>query len=277
MADDDILLDSLQRPIDPAAPTVCLLGNSHSQAYRHALASNSAPFDGVTLDFFSGNLAALQTLSVQGDAFVTDHDGLCKRWSRNPPHKAKIRPADYDAFVLVGLGVDYMLALRALAKLDLFSHSAGQRLISRAAFRAIIAENFKLSFAYFMVRNLREMTDAPIALIVTPRPGETLIERPAYSRYTQDDGMAVIGEAGSMTEEVAYEIFGGDVRLVLPDPALSASSGLTRRDMMRSGGEEWDGLEPHDDGYDHVHMNAGYARHMLDCFAPVFAELLASR
>ena len=113
-------------------------------------------------------------------------------------------------------------------------------------------------------------------LSMTPVPGETMLEHRGYRGLAGPDGRAVIADAIAITERAAARVFGEDVHIVVPDPALAGESGLTPKELLRSGGAPMGDLKPSDRGYDHSHMNADYGRAMLDRLAPVFAEMLDS-
>lgn len=276
MAEASEPVDSLLRPIDPAAPLVCLMGNSHIQAFRDALRTNPAPFDDVTVDLFSGSLVAWQRMTIAEDAFVTGHPAQRQRWTRQPPHKSQIKAADYDAFILFGFGIQYIFALRTLVTMDVYP-AKSPRLISRPAIRAMIREIFTDSFAHFVICNLLKMTDAPITLFTTPLPAETLLERPQYNCLKDEGGAEVVAAARFYTEECVHDLFGDDVQVILPDAGLLGETGLTQSHLLRNGGKVLDGIEMHQDGYDHVHMNDAYARFMLDRSAPALLEMLPGR
>jgi hypothetical protein len=275
MKQDEAIVSSQGPDIDPDAPRICLMGNSHSQVYREALDEDPAPFDKVHLDIFSTNLIGWQTVSVRDDKLVASDPNVTQRWQNQPPHKDEINPAEYDAFVLSGLGIRYDFALRALLRLDIFPGVSDNRLVSRAAIKAMLVAIFEDSVANFLISSVREMSDAPIALIFTPVPGETYLEKSHYVDLSESEAAQCVALARQLTEEAALEVVGDKARVILPDESLLSAKGLTQRHLLRSGGKRMGDLEPHDPGYDHTHMNGEYGRHMLNRFAPVFAEMMA--
>lgn len=275
MKKDETKSRSTNPEVDPSSPHICLLGNSHSIVYREALSEDPAPFDGVHLDIYSTNLKGWQTVSFRDNRFVAGDRRVAQRWRNQHPHKEAITPEDYDAFVLSGLGIRYDYTLRVLLRLGVFPSAVDDRLISRAAVKAMLVAIFKDSVANFLVTSLREVTDAPIAFIFTPVPGETLLEKSQYEHFERSEVARRIALARELTEEAAIEVLADRVKVILPDEALLAENGLTQRHLLRNGGKVQDGLKPHEPGYDHAHMNRQYGRHMLDRFAPVFDEMIA--
>src|ERR1700748_2002214 len=90
--------------------SICVIGNSHTAAFKQAW-DNRAPAvaDGVSLTFFAARSQYLDTLVYEPGAFVSRDPELSERLRLTSGGKDRIDLADYDAFVLIGMGYRFTI------------------------------------------------------------------------------------------------------------------------------------------------------------------------
>lgn len=253
---------------------ICLIGNSHASALTKALKDDPAPFDPDRFDIYVTNIKTWRAVTVRDGAFVATDSALEKALLRG---NGEVRPADYDAFLLCGLGLKYNFALQSLAMCDLFPADGDKPLISRGALKAMLVDMFSASVAGYFLKELPQMTDAPILLIMAPVPGETLVENRWYKHIAWPDAARIVALARTLTEEAIHELCGERVQTLFPDEALLTEQGLTARRYLRGKGGEYKGKLPHDEGFDHIHMNGDYGRHVLEQAGMILSALQETR
>jgi hypothetical protein len=190
---------------------------------------------------FAGPSQTMEGLRVQGDALVADNDRLRNFLATTSGRNVEsLVPADYDAFVVVGMGVD----IRPLAA----------RTYSEAVLSATCRGLITSSLAWTMIERLRQLTDAPIHCIAAP------IKALTPDRFEETYPFPVLSYA-DLAHRSAAVLDERAVRLVLQPDSTRAHDWRTRAELARGSTRLIQGTA-HPEG-DNTHMNATYGADMI--------------
>lgn len=247
---------------DPATQgfRLCLLGDSHLAAPKEFWSDEEHDGYGVSPTFIPGVRDTLTRLEAK-DGLLHPTDEETREIFAFWGGAETLDPARFDGFALIGLGLRFQVALRAILARRLHVGGGGDRLISKPAFVAALMDRLADVPAPVIVRYLRAVTDKPILVLPQPRPVEMYLEQEQRSGLDRP------------TIELAYELFrstldaifeGLDVEILDQDPASFAPSGLTD-DRYSTGKYVVDGKKRN--RRDTSHMNAAYGGIQLEQIA----------
>jgi hypothetical protein len=128
---------------------------------------------------FAGCYAGSFSLSVEGDVVKTGPRFHLSFAEHKGPD---ILLSDYDAFVIVGLRLNFQPATKIYAKHRLWQHATeDHHIISEKALEASIKDQLSPTIAVDFARSLRQQTDKPIFLVPQPNPNEAIKTMPLTS------------------------------------------------------------------------------------------------
>lgn len=249
----------------------CFIGNSYLVALKNGLDLEPSPLTGnVSFIFAPGS--ELQ-LTVDSESIVPTAQRAMISYASGVV-SGEIKLADYDLFVVIGLGFGTGHCARMYRHWCLAKHMAGQRPISRAALAASITGMLKQTRAAAIVTQLRHHTARPIYLVPQPNPVGSLREaKPASVRATQtaefwkplfDDAVAL--ELYEIYQGAANRAAHGLGALLLEQPADTRDPFFTREEyrlLSRDGKSFQQSGDKRVDIEDYGHMNAAFGRRII--------------
>ena len=129
------------------------MGNSHVACIKKAWDNSSS--EGVDIDFFAHQAQGMQALRIEGTSLVPTNDRLKLALERSSYGKSIIKPEEYSALVLVGLGLE-LLHLNTLSK------------YSKAVKEATYSDYVKQSLLYRLVEQVRTISNQPLYVLHAP-------------------------------------------------------------------------------------------------------------
>jgi hypothetical protein len=184
---------------------VCAFGNSYMIAIKDAIEESDSSLNGRVT--FAGCYAGSFSLSVADDVVKTGERFHLSFAEQTGPD---LRLSDYDAFLIVGLRLNFQHAARIYAKHRLWRHAtADHYIISEKALRSSIKEHLSRTIAVDLARTLRQHTDRPIFFIPQPNPNEALKSMPLAT-----DQLKELHERWQVffQDDVAIEVYSAFVR-----------------------------------------------------------------
>ena len=164
-------------------PSICLIGNCHVANLKLGWPAIEADFAGFALTFFASDGLSLNVEIVDGRLVAPDPD-IRARMALTSRSDGDIAPV-YDAYVVCGLALSSMRALRTVKRTRAELREAGRE-ASAAAIAAGMEPTIRASIAIDVIAKLRQLTSNPIFLIATPLT--------AYERHADLwDGMRAAG------------------------------------------------------------------------------------
>jgi len=243
--------------------SVCVIGNSHAAAIKQAW-SNRSPgaAEDATLTFFCAKAQLMRNMALMDGALTPTEPELEKMFRYTSGGHDRIELADYDAFILIGLGFRFSLT-QVCDDCGTQAHAnwgpVGQ-LVSTACFRAMIESHLKDNMALQLMAEIRSATGAPILICPTPFRTETdlrenLVRRnPRMTEY--DFCASVMDEVEEVGSAMAAEHKG---EVVWQDEATVSLPGFTRAEFSVGAVKFSDGDAEAGDA-DGMHMNEDYGR-----------------
>lgn len=132
---------------------ICVIGNSHVACLKKAW--DTFKTDDINIDFFAHQAQGMSALSVNGNSLVSTNDKLKQALIRSSLGKQTIIPAEYNAVVLVGLGLE-LLHLNTLKK---FSHAVKE---------ATYSDYVKQTLLYSLAEKVRSISNRPLYILHAP-------------------------------------------------------------------------------------------------------------
>src|SRR5262245_16454917 len=121
---------------------------------------------------FAGASAGRFSISVAGDVVKLGPDFHVSFAERTGPD---ILLSDYDAFLIVGLRLNFQQAAQIYIHHRLWQHAAEDHyIISEKALHSAIKDQLSCTIAVDLARSLRQQTDKPIFFIPEPNPIEEI-------------------------------------------------------------------------------------------------------
>jgi hypothetical protein len=235
---------------------ICLIGDSHLAALKHAWNAIGAEFPGRTLVFFAGAGKSMNGLSVSDGALAPHNQWLTDALERTSGGESRIA-GDYDRYVIHGMGLSVYLAIEVARKFRAEHHADdGRKPISDDRYAELVCRTARDTIAGRTLAKLREITAAPI--LVSPMPWAG-----AKNRRIRGTLMKA-GESG----DVARLFNEGCARLArasgaafLPQPGETLEEdGIGTRAMFSAGPARFYAERANDDN---SHMNAAYGEAVL--------------
>lgn len=192
--------------------SVCIIGNSHAGAIRHAWENRKpAVREDFAITFFTANGRELRHLGRYKRTLATRDRDLRDRFLDSAGER-RIEIDRYDAFVLAG--IFFGINIPGLcATSGVFEHlrlGPVKDVVSHACFSAMIRETFEKSFSLTLAGMIRSMSDAPILLSAAPFRPEHILDDPEYRDLPQlrDPGLleAVVRQAKDVAHQAATPV-----------------------------------------------------------------------
>ncbi|MCC2634641.1 MAG: hypothetical protein K0S48_2527 [Ramlibacter sp.] len=225
---------------------ICVLGNSHVASLKLGLEKMPDARKNVSMDFFASRASALGALRLENNRLVPTNDNLARSIAHTSGGKSEVVLADYDAFLVYGLG---------------FRLPVMQAQLSSAVQRQICRDTLVQALNFRMCSMVRQATDKPVYVGHDPQEAEGR-KSPELSR--------------SLPYEAVYdmmrsELFRDDVRLVAQPRQTFANSWFTKPEFS-AGSTRLDigdakSNELHSEA-DNKHMNGDFGRIWLESFFP---------
>jgi hypothetical protein len=239
---------------------LCILGNSHISALKRAW--DTAPRGaGVTATFFGSTSQMARFVELHGGALRPTVPTL-RAYFLKTAGQVKVRVADYDAFVLVGLGLGPVNTAKAYETHRLPEHCGDtHRPVSRAALDQAAYDMLNRMAARLLVKLIRRASPGmPIVLVPEPYPCAGAGESEPW--WADPSVRATLLDAFNL----ALARLADDLRVDLaPQPAETMDNGFT---AARFGIGAIDAL------MDFEYRDSDY-RHMNDAYGvEVWRELL---
>lgn len=234
---------------------LCIIGNSHAAALKHAAAEVCARNPDIQLSFFAAKSNMTGDLAVQDGVYRPLTDALADQIALTSGGLRAIDPQDWDAYLVYGFSrrphpKDFALGL-----------SHGFR-------RAIFAERIAQCLLPQHLAALRSLGTAPIFAALTPMPAPTgTMRRRRLLRHHDEVAVA---------QETCGDPHGATL---VPQPDSTILDGLFTRPEYSAGSAPLDTAQPapkqpHDRG-ETRHMNAAYGKVWLTTFLPILRQALS--
>lgn len=161
------------------------LGNSHLAALRLAYAQTENRPEGIDLDFLASGQAGLADIALDRGDLVATSPTTAADFLRFGA-RARIPLADYDFFVVVGLGFNVYgleplyrehrcIGLKGWQRAD-----PKRSLVSEAVMQQMIATGLRNCLSFRVADLIRQGSDRPIFQQAQPRPAETFLSQKRY-------------------------------------------------------------------------------------------------
>lgn len=216
---------------------ICILGNSHVACIKKAWDNSSS--EGFDIDFFAHQAQGMQALRIEGDHLVPTNDRLKLALKRSSSGKSIIKPDEYSALVLVGLGLE-LLHLNTLNK------------YSKAVIKASYSDYVKQTLLYRLAKQIRSISEQRLYVLHSP----------LKSKNAAPAGCEVYIRSINLMAEVFAEI--GNVQILAQPLETIVEDRFTAPQYAKSAlkldiGE----IDEHhiEDG---AHMNADFGKLLLD-------------
>jgi hypothetical protein len=151
---------------------LCVIGNSHLAAYKlgwDALKAASAtpPVQPV---FFGAPRDGMRRVKLSGGVITPTRADIGDHFRRMSGGLGEIRLADYDAFLLIGLGASVKRVMRFVRGHGWFglSENPARTLVPKAFVQEFLAESYATTRLVEMAAMLRPATPAPILAVAEP-------------------------------------------------------------------------------------------------------------
>ncbi len=221
---------------------IAVLGNSHVACVKNAWDERGRNFQDFQLVFFADRGTSLDGLVVQKSKLLAVDEDLARRIGFTSGGRTEVDPLEYDAFLLVGLG----LTLEYLSS----------ETFSRAVFRQAAVDSATASTSVMLARRLRSISDKPILVVPCPllavRPDSPAVEP------------RLLAEIVGVLRQMIFDPIG--VQFV-EQPASSIAKGFWTKHKFSSGAgrlDLGDGMAGQIHPVrDRKHMNTAYGRLLL--------------
>lgn len=233
--------------------SVCLLGNSHLAVLKLGWPQTEADFPGMTLDYYASAGDSLD-LVVSGNHIEPANEGVRTRLAYTSGKSGNIEP-DYDAYVVCGLLLSFVRAMRAYREksAEVRANGMAHMAAKEAAIDAACDSLRPLLFAEVLAK-LRQITAAPIFLIGTPLPA--LERHPNMENFGEKMRASLRAAYETASERVAKEF---DVQFLRQPEETVGPIELTTKNEFYLLGTEYARTEK----AVHTHMNAAYGAIVL--------------
>lgn len=235
---------------------LCIIGNSHAAALKHASAEFCARHDDIQLGFFAAHSNRTGDLVVQDGCYRPRTDALADQIALTSGGLREIDPASWDAFLVYGF------SRRPHAS----DFTTG---LSRSFRRAIFAERIAQSLLPRHLAALRSLGNAPIFAALTPLPAPSGSRR-RRRLLRHPDEVAVVQSTCCDRQRA----------ILVPQPEDTTLKGLFTRPEYSIGSAPLDDAgKCRGDAHDSTetrHMNAAYGLLWLERFAPMLRRAVAT-
>jgi hypothetical protein len=240
---------------------VCIIGDSHIGALQSGWRALGDEFPDIEVTSFGAPRPLFDELQVSGRRLVPASERLREYFVRTSGGEAEISGA-YDRYLVCGLSWAMRLLLPSIGKFrseDLVVD--GRVPLSNDCYDRVMKGLLRDSLTMRTLKNLRTITDRPIAVIPAPMPSD-MIPAPVYRRFCDSgDAQPIAACFLSAAAAVAKDV---DVELIRQPPETLSNPIQTLQIYKRGSVRTFQGnldIEHGED--DHQHMNAAYGALVL--------------
>ncbi|TVS03402.1 MAG: hypothetical protein EA407_06880 [Rhodobacteraceae bacterium] len=233
---------------------LCIIGNSHAAALKHAAEDFCAEHPDARLTFFAAPSNQTARLAVSDGQYRPRTPELAQQIQLTSGGLAEIDPVVYDAFLIYGFG----------GRGDRIDNP---RRLSASFTRAIVLERVRSSLLMQHSAALRGLSDAPIFAALTPLPA-------AASNKRRRRLMSHHAEVALVQAELCAPL---GVELCTQPEATLVGDQATRADFATGSVPLENALKAREDWHElseRRHMNAAYGRLWLQAFWPRLRAML---
>ncbi len=184
--------------LSPPVNRLCFIGNSHLACVKLAIDADPKALPARSADYFAGSGYLIDKFHVvDGHFLTTDDDYLMTQMTSTSAGRDRIDMRAYDAFVIVGLGIEYrdlfqLFRMHCLAADR--KRSAGREVISDAFFTDFLARAYGNRAGYGLARSIRAASSAPVIFLSSPYPSETIIDNKVNAHLRKLRATAYFGD-----------------------------------------------------------------------------------
>lgn len=244
---------------------ICVIGNSHVAAIKlgwDALVAAHDPLtEALTPTFFGAPSDGVRHIRLQDGALVPKRKDIAEHFQRMGGAD-RIRLAEFDAFLLIGLSVSIKRILRFYK-----SHAwvglkgvEGKVLVHPAFARDHLAERYSETILGHTARMIRQGSDRPILAMAEPHWAEWIRHgAPDTPEYGWDRAI-LAGDGAEMAAMFAASVadsLAGHA-LFLPQPPHTVAEGITTAAAFNKDASRL--ITGEGGGTDAAHMNAGFGQ-----------------
>ncbi|HEX4861610.1 MAG TPA: hypothetical protein VFV07_10265 [Rhizomicrobium sp.] len=242
--------------------SLCAIGNSHAATYHTAWKNAFArDLPHLTLTFFAANGSDLEHLAFEDGAFVARDEKLAAQLALTSGGAQRIAIQDYDAFLLIGLGVRINIR-RLIEGFGTVEHRRWgevETLISRACFTAMTQAVLNDNQAFRLLDRIRETGTQPALVLPTPYRSDAEAGWTFLRKHRRLADSAFRAKLIAQVEEIGTALvrrYGAEI--LWQDESTLGAPGFSKAEYAQN--PERLGSTAVDDG---MHMNEAYGRIML--------------
>lgn len=233
---------------------VCIVGSSHAAALKAGWERIGPAHPGVSIEFFATGAERIDDLVAADGRLVTDNPALQRTFARITGGRTEIA-GDYDCYAVCGAKLTIYRAM-AIARRSGVGRRTGRKTdsmppVSDAALRAAIVAALRETSAGELMRLVRQITRAPIALIASPMPRDT----DAPNRPNRIKNAQAGSRIAALFHEAAAAMAAEQNAVYLAQPDATLASPITTKPEYALGGIHLSETERPDDD---AHMNADF-------------------
>ncbi len=242
--------------------SLCAIGNSHAATYHTAWKNGIAQdLPHLSLTFFAANGSDLEHLAFEDGAFTARDDKLAGQFATTSGGRQSAAVGDYDAFLLIGLGVRVNIR-RLIEGFGTVEHRRwGQveTLISRGCFTAMTEAVLNDNQAFWLLDRIREAGPQPALILPTPYRSDVEASWTFLRKHRRLADAAFRAKLIAEVEEIGAALVGRHGGEILwQDESTIGVAGFSKAEYAQN--PERLGSAAVDDG---MHMNEAYGRIML--------------
>jgi hypothetical protein len=243
--------------------SVGVIGNSHAATYHTAWKNALAPtLPHLSLTFFAAPGNELELLAFEDGAFVPRNRTLGRQFALTSGGTRRAAVAEYDAFLLIGLGV--RINIRALVEgfgtVEHLGWGAVDTLVSRACFIAMAEAALSDNHAFWALDAIRGVSaSCPVLILPTPYRSDAEVGWTFLRKHRRLQDASFRAKLIAQVEEIGTDMFrrrGGEI--LWQDESTIGAPGFTKAEYALNA-ERLEDMQ-RDDG---LHMNEAYGRIML--------------
>lgn len=241
---------------------VCLIGNSHIGCLKLGWDDIRLRYPDVELTCFGAVAGTIRELEVSEGCLVTSNETVLANFRLTSGGETVIRPENYDVFLLSGLRLSVITALKLALEYrpDTIAGFDTDHVVSEELFELTLTQLYRQTAAAKIARTLRSVTDKRIVVIPQPMPSERFAHRLRGEYAAMFRGSA--GERIAALARAAAEAAIGDLaEIVWQPPSLIVHGAFTPHEYSE-GSKRFISMTEHRED-DFKHMNAKFGAIVL--------------